>query len=114
VEVDVDFSNSRRTYGKDIDPIIYKMVQEGLINAYRHGHATRVGMTFRETGGELRVRIMDNGGSSKKISKGIGLQGMEERVSGVGGAVEFVAGEGGFSIAASIPLAPEARAASGG
>jgi signal transduction histidine kinase len=104
VGVDIDFSNSKRSYGKAVDSIIYKMVQEGLINAYRHGRATRVGMTFREVGRELQVRIKDNGASSKKVVMGIGLHGMEERISEVGGTIEFGAGERGFAINASIPL----------
>jgi len=104
VAVDVDFSNSRGTYGKEVDPILYKMVQEGLINAYRHGHATRVGMTLREAGGCLSVRIKDNGVSPKKLVKGIGLEGMEERISEAGGTIDFSSGESGFEIRASIPL----------
>jgi signal transduction histidine kinase len=104
IGVDIDFSNSRGSYGKGVDPLVYKMVQEGLINAYRHGHATRVGMTFREAEGELQIRIKDNGASPKKLVKGLGLQGMEERIAEAGGTIDFVAGEGGFTIVASIPL----------
>jgi len=104
VKIVHEFSNARQSYGPDINAALYKMVQESLTNAYRHGRASRVDLLIYETDTELRIRITDNGQSAGVVVKGIGFQGMEERVAGLGGVIAFVPGTQGFEITASIPL----------
>jgi two-component system, NarL family, sensor histidine kinase UhpB len=89
----------------------YRIVQEGLSNAVRHGdpHAIRVAITRRPDG--VEVRVEDDGGGLKHSSNGLGhmgLAGLEERVLALHGrfAVENLSGQGVRIVA----LLPHARA----
>ena len=108
VQVEIEAGNLPSSFGDAIDLILYRIVQEGLTNALRHGHATRVRMLFWIVEESVQVIILDNGSGAKKIFKGIGLAGMEERISKLGGTVRAEnAPEGGFQLTVTIPFATE-------
>ena len=65
-------------------------------------------MLFWIVGDSVQVIILDNGTGAKKIIKGIGLAGMEERISKLGGQVKAEnAPEGGFQLTVTIPMQKE-------
>lgn len=71
---------------------VYRVVQEGLTNAFRHAGATRieieVGPVEREL---LPVTIADNGsGRPGELQPGFGLSAMRDRVSALGGQLAVV------------------------
>jgi len=108
VQVEIESGNLPASFGDEIDLILYRIVQEGLTNALRHGHATRVRMLFWIVSESVQVIILDNGSGAKKIIKGIGLAGMEERISRLGGQVKAEnAPEGGFQLTVTIPMQKE-------
>lgn len=108
VTVDIEAGNLPASFGDEIDLVLYRVVQEGLTNALRHGHATQVRMLFWIIRDQVQVIILDNGSGAKKIVKGIGLAGMEERISKLGGTVHAEnAPEGGFQLTVTIPLQKE-------
>ncbi len=108
VRVDIETGNLPSSFGDELDLILYRIVQEGLTNALRHGHANRVRMLFWIVSESVQVIILDNGSGSKKVIKGIGLAGMEERISRLGGTVRAEnAPEGGFQLTVTIPLQKE-------
>jgi len=82
--------------------VLYRMVQEGLTNAFLHGKATRVsvGLTL---GTELVVHIADNGTGAEEVTEGIGLTGMRERLAAYGGTLEYKGGAHGFTVWARVP-----------
>ncbi len=92
--------------------VAYRVVQEGLTNAYRHAGASRIDVTIDgDANGFLRVMVQDNGagrakpaGAEQGAEKGLGLRGMEERVAALGGVlrIEAPAG-GGVRLVATIP-----------
>ena len=89
-----------------IDLSAYRIVQEGLTNALKHAHASRVDVTFQYASDELQIEVRDNGeGASTSDGLGHGLVGIRERVKIYGG--EMTAGaapEGGFVLGARLPL----------
>ncbi|MDX9915025.1 MAG: sensor histidine kinase [Sphaerochaeta sp.] len=108
VTVDIESGNLPPCFDGEVDFILYRIVQEGLTNALRHGHATHVRILFWIIGDVVQVIVLDNGTGSKKITKGIGLAGMEERISRLGGTVRAEnAPEGGFQLTVTIPLHPQ-------
>jgi len=108
VQVEIESGNLDATFGDELDLILYRIVQEGLTNALRHGHATCVRILFWIVEDSVQVIILDNGTGAKKIIKGIGLAGMEERISRLGGVVRAEnAPEGGFQLTVTIPLLKE-------
>ncbi|MER6730891.1 sensor histidine kinase [Streptomyces puniciscabiei] len=87
----------------------YRIVQEALTNAVRHGG--RADLTVRvavhEEEGGLRVRVTDDGvGAPDAGPPGFGLVGMRERARSVGGTVEAGprADGPGFEVSAVLPL----------
>ena len=64
----------------DEEDTIYRIVQEGITNAIRHGHASRIFINFKKVDIWLVIRIRDNGIGCKDIHKGFGLTHMKERV----------------------------------
>lgn len=84
----------------------YRIVQEALTNAVRHGGPdVTVRVYLRAEGGALRVAVTDDGVGDADTTPGFGLVGMRERARSVGGTVEAgVRAEGGFEVVAVLPL----------
>jgi len=92
---------------------VYRVVQEGLINALRHAQATRIDIEAIAHGASLRVTVSDDGvGLSGEAPPGhFGLRGLAERVAELGG--ECAIGNrdvGGARLCADIPLPAEVQA----
>jgi signal transduction histidine kinase len=104
VQVEVDFGNVPWELSEEIDQVIYRMIQEGLTNAFRHGKATLINVRLWIFQSELIVRICDNGQGCPDIKKGIGLHGMEERIQKLHGRFESKNTVNGFELAAWIPF----------
>jgi signal transduction histidine kinase len=65
---------------------IYRVVQEALHNCSRHARATKVDIRVQQEASRLLLSIEDDGqGFDVKQTKGLGLLGIEERVSRLGG-----------------------------
>ena len=92
-----------------IDLSAYRIVQEGLTNALKHGHAGHADVTVRYGTGELQLEVRDDGrGNANGDGLGHGLVGIRERVKIYGG--EMTAGpaaDGGFVLSTRLPLEGE-------
>jgi signal transduction histidine kinase len=88
---------------------IYRVVQEALHNCSRHSHATAVRIQVLQEPNQLTLSIRDNGkGFDVKQSKGLGLLGIEERVSHLGGRCSIHSEAGsGTVIAVDLPFTPQ-------
>jgi signal transduction histidine kinase len=89
-----------------IDLSAYRIVQEGLTNAFRHGRASSAAVLVRYDGHRVEVEVTDDGeGPPPTYHPGRGLLGIAERAAVFGGTVEHGRGaEGGFRIRAVLPL----------
>ncbi len=104
VEVRSELGNLPWTLGEPMDAALYHFVQEGLVNAVRHGHATRIRVMFWIEAGRLHASIRDNGRGAPQVSAGIGLAGMRERIEALGGHLAAGNAADGFEVATTIPL----------
>jgi signal transduction histidine kinase len=90
---------------------LYRVVQEALHNAVQHSGARNVHVTVRQHKGRLLLSIQDDGkGFDPRTHKGMGLLGIGERVSHLGGtfAVESEPGAGTtLRVNLPIPTAPQ-------
>ncbi len=91
----------------------YRVVQEGLTNAFRHSGARRIGVCARRASERLLLEVTDDGaGLSPGVGYGLGLRGMSERVGALGGRLEVEnAPSGGTRLRAELPLPGEPGAA---
>jgi two-component system, NarL family, sensor histidine kinase UhpB len=94
--------------GPSITLAIYRIVQEGLINALRHAQASRVDLSVRADGTRIRVTLSDDGvGLPADWSRPghFGLRGMAERVKRLGGVLNIANHDPhGVILTAEIPL----------
>jgi len=71
----------------------YRIAQEALTNVARHSFATHVDVTLQTAAGLLTLKVVDNGrGFDRRDlpeSECLGMAGMRERASLVGGVLEI-------------------------
>ncbi|SEK55318.1 sensor histidine kinase [Nonomuraea pusilla] len=92
-----------------LDRTVYRIVQESLTNIARHAAAATASVQIDYRPGALAVRIDDDGTATPGAAPvpGVGLLGMRERVTALGGRLRAAPrGEGGFSVQAELPLEP--------
>jgi two-component system sensor histidine kinase UhpB len=79
------------SFGELIDGTIYRVVQESLSNAVRHGRPANIDIEVRANPDQsIDLRITDDGGGLKEDGRpgGLGIVGMQERVATLGGTLE--------------------------
>ncbi|MFP5390545.1 MAG: sensor histidine kinase [Gammaproteobacteria bacterium] len=92
---------------RELETMLYRIVQEALSNVARHAHATDVIVQLARSGSVLNLKIQDNGSGIPAISEhhGSGLAGMRERVRALGGKMHIDSVDGiGTILTLSIPL----------
>ena len=86
------------------DQAAYRILQEALTNAARHGTGTAdVELAFRETALELTVTNRIPADVKPRSVAGHGLIGMHERASLLGGTLETRDTDGSFCVSAHVP-----------
>jgi signal transduction histidine kinase len=111
-------SQSER-YSPDVEIALYRIAQEAISNAIRHGQARKVAIRlFREEQQLLLCATGDGKGFDprEQEGKGIGLRSMQERAYSVGGELDIRSRKGETRITVRIPqaslpppLAPDAK-----
>ncbi|WP_327044429.1 sensor histidine kinase [Microbispora sp. NBC_01189] len=100
-------SGSPRALPEGEQLAVYRIVQEALTNAIKHGGPgtrARVEMTYGPGLIELRVSDDGRGAAAPRVIGGHGLIGMRERAAMYGGSVEAAPRSGGgFQVVARIP-----------
>ncbi len=90
-------------FDEDEENAIYRVIQESVTNAIRHGHATEIAIVMVRVDGEIHLTIRDNGCGCKEINPGFGTEHIKERIRMLRGHVEFD-GSDGFLVNATIPI----------
>jgi signal transduction histidine kinase len=114
IRVDVDFADSRGKLDPAVWMAIFRLIQESMTNALRHGAAQNISIFFRESEDEVRLVVRDDGAGARgaddaaaaEPSEGIGLRGMRERLEALGGRLRAGDAGGGFVVEAAIPKRP--------
>ncbi|WP_240434647.1 sensor histidine kinase [Streptomyces sp. YIM 130001] len=105
----VDLAVEARQPPPAVGAAVYRIVQESLTNAVRHGGSgVAVEVAVRQEHRSLYADIHDDGGTGAPETSGppgYGLVGMRERARSVGGTLEAGPRDGGgFSVRAVLPL----------
>jgi signal transduction histidine kinase len=101
-----------------VELALFRVLQESLTNIHRHSKSTKADIVL-ETSNEITLRVRDYGAGlprelldrfrSMGTSAGVGLSGMRERVSEVGGDFEIQSDGHGTLVFVRIPLPPNPR-----
>lgn len=106
IEVKLKVSDKVWRLNSDQTMAIYRIIQEFLSNSVRHGKATKVNIFINFLDTHLRVHLKDNGIGCSGVEPGMGLKGINERVSVWGGTMEYFTKEGhGFELVVTIDKA---------
>ena len=105
VELAVD--GTPRELPAGIDLAAYRVVQEALTNALKHGGTAHAWVSVHWGEDELELEVANDGkGDGDGSGGGHGLAGMSERVALYGGELESgPRGGGGFVVRARLPVA---------
>ena len=102
--VTIDTSGTPQPLGAAVDQAAYRIVQEALTNAARHGAgAVRIHLVFGDTSLELTIINPVHATARARPSGGHGLIGMHERASLLGGTLDAERVDGEFRVCARLP-----------
>jgi PAS domain S-box-containing protein len=96
---------------------MYRIIQETLTNIARHADATKIKVRLTRSSSALDLVVSDDGAgfdvrAVRDATKGIGLRGIAERVTLLGGALRIDSKPGsGTEIHVRLPLAPRSTTA---
>jgi signal transduction histidine kinase len=93
---------------------VTQIAREALSNVVQHAQAKRVVLSLRYGGDHLQLAVADDGVGLKKLPQNVdglngrGMLNLRERARLMGGRCEFVCPpEGGLTVIATVPCAPE-------
>ena len=92
---------------------LYRIAQEAIYNAHRHGRAQHIAVRLSEAGGEACLAVRDNGGglpADVSRAPGMGLRLMRYRVGVIGGQLHIQPRKrGGTEVICRVAQAPAQR-----
>jgi two-component system NarL family sensor kinase len=104
MQITVTFQLTGKPYPlyPSIEFVLYRNAQEAITNAVRHGgaQAVEIGLSYSED--QVRMDITNTGKLPERITYGMGLKGMQERLAMFGGQLE-VSLEPTFVISTILP-----------
>jgi signal transduction histidine kinase len=102
----------------DLETAVFRIVQECLTNIHRHSGSLTAHIRIYQFAGGLALEIQDTGRgiSAEMLSKissvglaGVGLRGMRERVTALGGDFEILSEGSGTTVKVAIPTQVNVR-----
>jgi signal transduction histidine kinase len=102
LEVNVETRGSRRPLAPSLDQAAYRIIQEGLTNAARHGEG-RADVEIEFGPAALELGVSNPASSTSTPEHGNGLVGMHERAALLGGTLHVAASDGVFTVRARLP-----------
>jgi two-component system NarL family sensor kinase len=121
IRVDLNLPNQLRPLPKDVEFVLFRVLQESLTNIHRHSGSKTARIALECTPRRLTFRISDSGRGipSEKLhevaktgrGEGIGLMGMRERLEEFGGQLRLHSDRKGVMLTVSVPLRRGAAAA---
>lgn len=110
VELKYEIDEIDNIFPKDAEINVYRIIQESLNNIVKHSDASEAIVTIRRNGPEVVINIKDDGRgfdihNVKPSGSGLGLIGLNERVSILGGAIDLRSSVGnGTEIVVELPV----------
>jgi signal transduction histidine kinase len=113
VEIELDVIGLEERVPPEIETALYRVIQEALMNVARHAQANEVRLRLEQQSKAVTVTIEDDGRgfdieelqATEFPLKGLGLAGMKERISLLGGRLDIHSKPGeGARVDIEIPL----------
>jgi signal transduction histidine kinase len=118
IKVNLEFSPGFERFAPELETAVFRIVQECLGNIHRHSQSptANIRVTADQKCLSLEIRDAGRGIPADKqqqiklgIRSGVGLRGMRERITQMGGELEIESNGRGTAILASFPCLPASR-----
>ncbi|GLU48205.1 sensor histidine kinase [Nocardiopsis ansamitocini] len=108
LQVEWEVGGHARPAPLGVELVAYRLVQESLTNAHKHGRGSGAQVVLDYTDDSLRIRVRNDReremGEGGAPGSGLGLVGMRERVAAVGGTLSAGPTREGFVVEAVLPI----------
>lgn len=94
----------------DAEVALLRAAQEALANVRKHAEAARVDVTLRADASGAVLVVADDGRGFDRatVTRGLGLQGLDERMALAGGSLDIASAAGGTTVTARLASAVDA------
>ena len=105
IRVDLEIPDGPERFGRHCETAIFRIIQESLSNVHRHSKSAAALVRVRLEGGTIEVEIRDWGCGLRAPDegRGVGIPGMRERLSQLGGSLRIETGPAGTAVYATLP-----------
>jgi signal transduction histidine kinase len=106
LDVDLDMSGDIASIAPAAGLNIYRIAQESLTNVSRYAQGSRTSLELSVTDDEIRMRIRNTSGNGAKPAhsgNGLGIRGMIERATTLGGKLDAGPDSGGWVVSLTAP-----------
>ncbi len=112
LDIQLDVSEELGRLPRDMELVIFRIVQECLTNIHRHSGSTTALIRITPESDVVSIEIRDqgNGMSAERLStvqsgaSGVGIRGMRERLRQFQGELKITSGAGGTQVLVTIPI----------
>jgi signal transduction histidine kinase len=118
IEVALEIDETMGRMQEDVETALFRLLQESLNNVNRHSGSKKVDVGIRLDGENAVVTIRDYGCGftpqqlrdvNNSRSRGVGLTGLRERISALGGVFEVLPAQPGALVRVTLPHAQNRR-----
>lgn len=114
IAIDFDISKEFGRLPRELELVVFRVVQETLTNIHRHSGSKRASIRIARAPEAITMEIEDSGkGISREHlaavqagASGFGIRAMRERLRPLGGELQISSAEAGTRVLVSIPLSP--------
>ncbi len=106
LRISVDVVGASQSLSLDLELALFRVMQEALMNVHRHARARSVGVLLRYEDQQVSLQVEDDGvGLSDPAvrSVGVGVSGMQARMTQLDGRITLEPGLVGLRVVASAP-----------
>ncbi|MGB8838551.1 MAG: sensor histidine kinase, partial [Candidatus Acidiferrales bacterium] len=112
IKVDLDLSPEMDRLPRELELVIFRVVQESLTNVHRHSGSSSARIYLARTPGAVEFEVSDRGtgistarqGEMSSAKTGVGVRGMEERIRQFGGTLRIDSSSKGTVVAVKLPV----------
>lgn len=115
LQIDMEVAKGFPELPDDIEITLFRVIQESLSNVHRHSGSPTAKVQIAHNNGQVEVRITDAGRglassgdhdtrAAVKWKSGVGVAGMKERVTHLGGTFQILDAEHGTTVIARLPV----------
>ena len=103
IEADLIIEGNSEKVSDSVWKVILNNCCEAVTNSLKYSKCSRIKIEIKIPNEVLRCCVSDNGVGCKKIVSGMGIDGMKQRISELGGVIN-IDGTAGFVINMIIPI----------